>query len=347
MTNARVTLKQISEMAQVSPSTVSRVINEYPNVSRDVRERVQQAVRKTGYQPNPAARSLARGKSQVLGLIIPKSAATVCSDPFFAHTIQGAAAACKARDYVLSLVLFHTIEDEARSVARILSQQMLDGVILTATQRDNQTVYRLLDSGIPFVMIGQHDNDQVSFVDSDNQAGAYTAVTYLIRQGFQRIATITGPLNNLAAVQRKQGYLQALADRERMATEALIAEGDFTEASGYTAMHTLLPQRPDAVFVASDLMAQGALRAIQQAGLSVPNDVALIGYDDLPPAAMTNPPLTTVRQPIKRVGYTAVEILLELLAHGPEPPRRIILPTELVIRQSCCVTRPSTREVMN
>lgn len=344
--NGKVTLKEISQMAQVSPSTVSRVINDYPNVSQAVRERVMTAVRETGYQPNPAARSLALGKSQVFGLIIPKSAASVCADPFFSYVIQGVAAACKAYDYVLSLVLFHTIQDESRSVGRILSQQMLDGVIMTATQRDNQSVYQLLDSGIPFVLIGQHDSDQVSFVDSDNQAGAYTAVTHLIRMGYQRIAAITGPLNNLAAVQRKQGYLQALADRDHQLDEAMVAEGDFTEVSGYTAMRKLLPQRPDAVFISSDLMAQGALRAIYQEGLSVPDDVALVGYDDLPPAAQTNPPLTTIRQPIKRAGQTAVETLIDLLAHGSEPPRRIILPTELVIRQSCSATRPLIREVM-
>lgn len=345
--NARVTLKQISQMAQVSPSTVSRVINHYPNVSQDVRERVLQAVRETGYQPNPAARSLALGKSQVLGLIIPKSAASVCADPFFSHVIQGVAAACKVHDYVLSLVLFHTVEDESRTVSHILSQQLLDGVIITATQRDNQSVYQLLESSIPFVLVGQHDSDQVSYVDSDNQAGAYTAVSYLLRLGYKRIATITGPMDNLAAVQRKQGYLQALRDRNQAADETLMANGEFTEVSGYTAMQRLLPQRPDAVFVASDLMAQGAMRALARAGLSVPQDVALIGYDDLPPAAQMDPPLTTIRQPIKRAGQTAVETLLDILAHGAEPPRRIILPTELVIRQSCDAVRPIHREVMN
>ncbi|MCA9875424.1 MAG: LacI family DNA-binding transcriptional regulator [Anaerolineales bacterium] len=340
------TLKQVSEIAQVSPSTVSRVINQYPNVSDDVRERVLQAVRETGYQPNPAARSLARGKSQVLGLIIPKSAASVCADPFFSYVIQGVAAACMRYDYVLSLVLFHTIEDESRTVSHILSQQLLDGVIITATQRDNQSVYQLLESGIPFVLLGQHDNDQVSYVDSDNQSGAYTAVTYLLGLGYRRIATITGPLNNLAAVQRQQGYLQALRDRDQLPEDALIAVGDFTEISGYTAMQRLLPQQPEAVFVASDTMAQGAIRAVAEAGLRVPKDIALIGYDDLPPAAQTVPPLTTIRQPIKRAGYTAVETLLDILAHGAEPPRRIILPTELVIRHSCDGVRPLNREVM-
>ncbi|MCA9908175.1 MAG: substrate-binding domain-containing protein, partial [Anaerolineae bacterium] len=225
--------------------------------------------------------------------------------------------------------------------------QLLDGVIMTATQRDNQSVYQLLDSGIPFVLVGQHDSDQVSYVDSDNLAGAYTAVTHLIRLGHRRVATITGPLNNLAAVQRKQGYLQALRDRDRTVEEELIAVGEFTEVSGYMAMRRLLPHQPDAVFVASDLMAQGAVRAINQAGLAVPDDIALVGYDDLPAATLTNPPLTTIRQPIKRAGQTAVETLLDLIAHGSEPPRRIILPTELVIRQSCSAARPLIREVMN
>ena len=333
--SAKVTLKQISEMAQVSPATASRVLNDYPNVSSEIRRRVLDAVQETGYRPNPAARSLARGKSQVFGLIIPKSARNLFTDPYFARLIEGVAEACKEYDYVLSLIVFHTIEDESRIVSRILRQQSLDGVIVTATQSDDSAVNQLLDANIPFVLVGRQKNQNVSFVDSDNHAGAYMAVTHLASLGYQRIATITGPLNNLAAVQRKQGYLQALRDRGLSIEEALIGNGNFTETSGYVATQSLLPHKPDAIFAASDTMALGAIRALTKAGLSVPQDIAIVGYDDLPPALAASPPLTTIRQPIRRAGRLAVETLVDLLAHGTEPTRRIILPTELIIRHSC------------
>jgi LacI family transcriptional regulator len=153
--------------------------------------------------------------------------------------------------------------------------------------------------------------------------------------GRRRIALIGGPSGNSAAEDRKRGYLSALQERRIGVEESLIAHGDYTEASSHEAMLRLLPQRPDAVFVASDMMALGAQRALRAAGLRVPDDVAVVGFDDMPQAATSNPPLTTVRQPIRRAGALAVETLIDIIENGAEPPRRIILPTELVVRASC------------
>jgi LacI family transcriptional regulator len=185
------------------------------------------------------------------------------------------------------------------------------------------------------VLHGRHEDPRVSFVEVDNVAGACAAVTHLVRLGRRRIALISGPSDSLAAADRKQGYLDALQDRRFAVDEALIVHGDFTEASGYQAMQRLLPHEPDAVFVASDSMALGALRSLREAEKRVPEQVALVGFDDLPHAATADPPLTTIRQPIQRTGALAVEMLLDILENGAEPARRIVLPTELVIRASC------------
>lgn len=329
------TLKQIGEMAGVSSATVSRVINNHPNVRPSVRARVQQIIAETGYQPNAAARTLAGQRSRIVGLVIPQTAHILFTDPYFPRLIQGITHACQLHDYTLSLFLFHAIEDETKLSTRILKRQILDGVIVTATQIGDPLVKEMLGGDIPFVIIGQDRTEGVSFVDADNETGAYTATSHLIRLGRQRIATITGPLNNLAGVNRLSGYRNALRDRGRRSDERLVVRGDFTEAGGYTAMQQLLAHKPDAVFVASDTMAAGALRALQAAGLRVPQDIAMVGFDDLPHSGTFNPPLTTIRQPIKRAGMIAFEALLDIVEHGLEPPRRIILPTELVIRQSC------------
>jgi len=161
----------------------------------------------------------------------------------------------------------------------------------------------------------------------------------LIRLGYQRIGTITGVSTRTVSLDRKEGYIKALTERGRNIDESLIVEGDFTEAGGYYAMQQLLPNKPDAVFAASDIMAIGAMRAIREAGLRVPEDIALVGFDDLPLATMPEPRLTTIRQPVYQFGVKAVEILLDLIENGIEPPRRIIMDTELIIRNSCGASR--------
>jgi LacI family transcriptional regulator len=209
-------------------------------------------------------------------------------------------------------------------------------VIVSALPVDDPLAAQLLENEVPFVMIGRPDDlTKTSFIDVDNVNGAYSAVTHLIRLGYQRIATITGPLNTPVGLDRRQGYLNALNERGQVVDESLISEGDFTEAGGYLAMQRLLLYQPEAVFVASDTMALGALRALRSAGLVVPRDIAIVGFDDLPSAAISDPPLTTVRQPIRRLGAEAVEALIDILTKGPQPPRHVVMTTQLVIRNSC------------
>jgi len=309
-------------------------------VKPEVRERVKKVVAQTGYHPDPAARSLAGRRTGVIGLVIPRAVTMLFNDPYIPRLLQGITQTCNAHDYTLSIFLLHTQEEEEKLHPRILRTQLFDGVIIQAAQIGDWLISQMVEHEVPFVMIGRpEDGANVSFVNADNVIGAYTAASHLVQLGYQRIATITGPLDTTAGLDRQQGYLNALRDRGRGSDSNLMVQGDFTETSGYICMQRLLPHKPDAVFVASDTMAFGALRALRQVGLSVPNDVAVIGFDDLMPSATSDPPLTTIRQPILRFGTQVVETLIDILNNGLYPARRIVMPTELVIRSSCGATR--------
>lgn len=330
------TLEDIARLAGVSRSTVSRVVNNHPGVRPEVRERVWKIIREVGYQPHAAARSLATRRSDIIGLVIPEAVSTLFIDPFFSLLIRGITDACYEQGYHLMLALFSTPAQEEDLYNRLLRSQYLDGVILASTRLDDPLIERLVNDGVPFVSVGRHPHPQVSYVDVDNVAGARMAVDYLIRQGHTRVATITGPLNMAAGQDRLEGYRQSLAAHHIPLDEGLIVEGDFTENSGLIAMRHLLAleERPSAVFVASDAMAMGALRAIRSAGLQVPDDVAVVGFDDIPQAAYMDPPLTTVRQPIQRMGEMAVRVLADMIAQSVDIPQRIVLLPELVIRST-------------
>ena len=182
---------------------------------------------------------------------------------------------------------------------------------------------------------GHSVHDNVSYVDVDNIGASYKAVEHLIKLGYHRIGTITGPTTSTVGIDRKEGYQRAMANHGLDLDESLIAEGDFTEAGGYSAMQSLLPARPDAIFAASDIMAVGAMRATQEARLKIPDDIAFVGFDDLPLASLTNIQLTTMRQSVIQFGSKAVEVLIDLIDNGMEPPRHVIMDTDLVIRESC------------
>ena len=328
-------LEQIANLSGVSRSTVSRVINNDPNVSVATREKVMQVVKRVNYTPNAAARGLAAGRTHVLGLVIPMGVSALFTDPYFPLLIQGVSSACNAREYSVMLWLAEP-EYERRQIRQIMYSGLVAGVIISSMLLNDSLVQALLEGDLPFMLVGRHPTDaRASYVDADNHGGAREVVAHLLRLGRTRVATITGPQSMIAGADRLAGYTAALRDRGLLFDPSLIAEGDFTEAGGYHAMQQLLVCCPDAVFVASDMMAVGALRALREAGLRVPEDVALVGFDDLPQAARTEPPLTTVRQPVYRLGAVAVDSLLDLIDHPDSSPRRIVLPTELIVRVSC------------
>lgn len=331
------TLEDIARRAGVSRSTVSRVVNNHPNVSDKVRQRVLDIIQETSYQPHAAARALALQHSRMIGLIFPHSVSAFFTNPYYPHLTKGIAQACNQHDYTLALFLAGTKDDEEKIFPRLASQGWLDGVIVQSGHHGEQWIIgRMIDASLPLVVAGRpFRSDNVSYVDCDNVAAACTAVSHLIRLGRRRVATICGPVNSTVGLDRLAGYRKAIAAGGLAADENLITEGDFTEASGYRAMQKLLPARPDAVFAASDVMASGAMRAAQEAGRNIPDDIAFVGFDDLPLTTFSGVPLTTIRQPVIGFGIQAVETLIDLIENGINPPRHIIMETELVIRQSC------------
>jgi LacI family transcriptional regulator len=308
-------------------------------VNGQTRERVLKVMKRLNFHPNVAARGLAAGRTHIIGLVIPQAVATLFTDPYFPILMQGVSSACNAHDWFVMLWLAEP-EQERRMIGKILHSGLIDGVIVASALMDDAVLNAMLESQMPFVLVGRHPTDsRVNYVDVDNLNSTKEMVGYLMRMGYRRIATITGPRNMIAGHDRFEGYLEALRQRGCVPDPNLIVEGDFTDAGGHTAMQRLLNQANrdgghafDAVFVASDAMAVGALRALRDAGKRVPEDIAVAGYDDIPFAANTDPPLTTVRQSIYRTGAMAAEMLFDIVEHPNSSPRRVILPTELVIR---------------
>ena len=337
---ADLTLEDIALQAGVSRSTVSRVVNESPNVRDDVRQRVLDVIEQTGYQPHAAARALASQRSGTIGLVLPHSVSFVFTDPYFSHLTKGIAQACNQYGLSMALFLVGTKEDEHSIFPRLARKGFLDGVIVQSGHDGEQWMMgRFVDAHIPMVVAGRpFRSDNVSYVDTDNVNAAYGAVSHLMRLGRQRIALISGPSTSTVGLDRREGYQRALSDGGRATEKALMVEGNFSEESGRQAMRQLLNARPDAVFATSDMMAVGAMRVVREAGLRVPQDVAFVGFDDLPFASVADVQLTTVRQPVAQFGAKAVELLRDLIENGVEPPRHITMDTELVIRGSCGAT---------
>ncbi len=332
----RWTLEDIGKLAGVSRSTVSRVINNQPHTSPAVRQRVAEIIRQTGYQPNAAARSLVSSQSRILGLVMPSIMQSAFTDPYYALVIQAISQACYQHDFTPSLFLFQSAHEEEKMSQRLVNSGLIDGLIVTADTIDSQFVQMIQPYDIPFVQIGrplQESAASISYVDVDNEAGAYLAASHLIQQGYRRIGQLA-TLHNTAGHDRDAGFRRALHDRGLGVDESLIEVSSFNEASGYRAMQRLLPKEPEAVFAQSDSIALGAIRAIRDQDLRVPEDIAVVGFDDMPLAASAEPPLTSVRQPIARTGALAVETLLDIIQTSPEPARHIVLPVELVIRAS-------------
>lgn len=333
----RVTLDDVAREAGVSRATVSRVVNDYPHVSDEVRQQVQKHIDKLGYNPNFVARSLASQRTGNIGLVFPNSIHNFFTDPYYPRLTEGIAHACNENDYTLSLFIFHTEELEKKLIPRLTQGGLVDGIIVQATGIDDDILLKITAGNVPFIVAGRPlDLPKASYIDVDNVSGAYNAVAHLIRAGRKQIGLVSGSLDNAVGLDRLEGYRLALKDRNMPIDEDLIAQGDFTENGGYYAAKQLLENKNmDAIFVASDTMATGALRALREESFSVPDDIAVVGFDDLPPSRSAVPPLTTIRQPIRRFGIKAVDILTDIILNGDDPPRQVVLGTELVVRESC------------
>lgn len=329
---AAVTIEEVAASAGVSRSTVSRVVNGSTAVSPAALEAVQRAIAELNYVPNRAARSLARRRTLAIALIVPEDTAQFFGDPFFASVVSGVHARLRRSEYVLTV--FIASDDPGDKMTSYLSSGSIDGAIIVSHHTSDTFVDRVA-SAVPVVWGGRpvHETPRDYVVDVDNVASARTATEYLLGRGRRRIAMITGPLTMPVSVDRLGGFRGALEDAglEPVAVE----NGRFTHDGGAEAMGRILAAglAPDAVFVASDLMARGAIEELQARGLRVPDDVAVVGFDDSSAATAASPQLTTVRQPSFAQGEAVASTLVDLL-EGRQPARLTIMPTELVIRDS-------------
>jgi len=329
-------LEDIAKLAGVSRSTVSRVVNASPNVDAATRKKVEKIIQTTGYHPNAAARSLASQRTNMIGLVIPRTTSAFFTDPYFPQLTQGIAFACNNHHLTLSLFLVGNQEDENEITPRLLRRGMLDGILLQSGNSDDMLFRRLISSQLPLLILGRpFEEKSVNYIDVDNVLAAKNATSHLIKLGYKRIGMITGAIHSTTSADRQSGFKQAMAEAGREIDPSLIAEGDFSENSGYVAMQQLLPFHPDAIFAQSDVMAIGAMRAVQEVGLEIPRDIAFVGFDDLPVASTLPIKLTTVHQPITHFGIKAVDLLLDMIEKGTKPARRMILDTELIIRDTC------------
>lgn len=329
----RPTLEMVAARAGVSRATVSRVVNGSPTVAPEIRETVLRAVAELGYVPNLAARSLVTQRTDSYALVVPEPANRVFSDdPFFSIVIRGVSEELEKADKQLVLMLANSDTSHDR-VERYAMAGHVDGVMLVSMHGADPLPATLTRLGVP-VVCNERPLGRISvpYVGVDNVGGAEAATRHLLAQGRTRVATIAGPLDMVGGIDRLAGYRAALKGTK---CRPILAVGDFTRESGAAAMRQLLDSDPDidGVFVASDLMADGALRALRQAGRRVPDDVAVIGFDDIEIARYTEPPLTTVRQPILTIGRELARMVLRLAA-GEEVASSVVLPTELIIRES-------------
>jgi DNA-binding LacI/PurR family transcriptional regulator len=332
---ARPTLEVVAARAGVSRATASRVLRGSTNVSTAAREAVLRAADEVSYTVNRAARALVTRRSDSVAFLVAEDEDRMFHDPYFLGVLRGAQAEAAAAGLQLVFVIASTPLETAQFL-RFVSGGHVDGVLLVSLHGDDQLTVRLEALGVPTVLNGRpFTSPDVFSVDSDNVEGGRRATELLIDRGAKVIATITGPQDMSAGQDRLLGYRQALTAAGRPYRKAATAEGDFTVEGGAAAMSRLLDARPelDAVFAASDLMALGALRALADRGRRVPDDVAVIGFDDVREAELSTPALTTIRQPLDDLGRTMTRVLLARIA-GEPVERRTVLSTQVVRRAS-------------
>ncbi len=326
------TIREVASRAGVSPTTVSHVINNTRFVSAEARQRVLDAMAELNYRPNVLARSLRRGETRTLGLILPDSA-----NPFFAEIARAIEDAAFGAGYNVILGNSENQLDKEQVYVDVLVNKQVDGLIFLASGDHSPSLEQLVHDGLPVVVVDRRLSGlEVDTVLTDNLQGGLTAARYLLELGHRRIACITGPSNLTPSAERVIGFRRALEEHGLSVDEALIRKGDFHPHSGYRAAAELLgcQPRPTAIFVCNDMMAIGALRALSEAGLRVPHDCSLVGFDDIELASYITPPLTTIRQDKTALAEAAVQLLLERIAEPDLPARTRILPTRLIERLS-------------
>jgi LacI family transcriptional regulator len=329
----KVTIRDVATEAGVSYGTVSRVINNAAHVKAGTRERVREVMERLDYVVNRQARSLAGGHSHVIGVLAPD-----LGTGYIGEIMRGIDDELDLAHYDMMLYTTHRREAKESGYVATLTQGMADGLLIVLPRNPAMFMQTLRQRDFPYVLIDhQGTNEQDHAVGATNWQGAYNATEYLIKQGHQRIGFITGSMDLGCARDRLAGYQAAMRTNHLPIDPGLVYEGDFHQPEGYTGGNTLLslPHPPTAIFASNDVTAMGVMDAARSRGLRIPNDISILGFDDIPQAQNIHPALTTVRQPLEKMGRVATQMLLDLLNDPHKDVSRVELPTELIVRDSC------------
>lgn len=334
----RATAQDVAKAAGVSPTTVSFVLNniEGMRISKETRNRVLEAAKSLNYHPDSSARKMARGKTSVIGLILRQNPEKAYADLFLPDVMQGISSVIRENDYQMLFIPLPP-EDKEKSYSKLINERHVDGLIVSGPTEDDYELVEVFNEGAKIVMMGKIRGSNIPFIDIDNVKSAETAVSHLISLGHERIALITNaPLEFDSSSDRFKGYKNILAKNNIPFNENLIFYGDRTPESGYSAMKALieLDPLPTAVFIASDTVALGGLNALYEKGIRVPDDIAIVGFDDIALARYVNPPLTTVHLPAYSLGLGAASMLIQQINNESVESNEIILQTRLIVRQS-------------
>ncbi|MFQ5594835.1 MAG: LacI family DNA-binding transcriptional regulator [Anaerolineae bacterium] len=324
-----ISIKDVARKAGVSPSTVSRALSDHPRISRETKERIRRLATEMGYSPSAVARSLVTKRTHIIGLAVGW-----VSDPFLAQLVRGAEDTAVMHGYTVFLSSFYDEPYREMEVLAAFRERRVDGVIVKSSSLVMDHELHLADFGLPLVLVN-HPEHTYS-VSTDNLHGGQLATEYLLEMGHSRIGYLAAERGGRTNQHRLEGYKKTLQERGIDFNSALVAQGDGYAAGGKEAMRKLLalPAPPTAVFCYNDLTAMGAAKAVREAGLQVPDDISLVGFDDIELASYFHPPLTTVRQPAYELGRRAMEMVLALMANGNQVPN-VALKGELIVRHSC------------
>jgi LacI family transcriptional regulator len=336
--SSETTIIDVANQAGVSYSTVSRVVNGKSYVKPETREKVLQAMTRLGYQANLHARSLAGGRSNVIGLLVID-----LTTQYMGEIIHGIDDVLAANQYELMLYTTHRRKTKESAYVNMMARGLADGLLIVLPREPEAYLESLREREFPYVLIDQLGLDECDLsVIAANRQGGYEATRHLINLGHQRIGMVTGWMDMISARQRIEGYEAALVEHHIPYDPQLVFVSDFSQVGGFNgAMHLLnLPVPPTAIFASNDVSAMGVLDAVRACGLSIPGDLSVIGFDDIPMSATSSPPLTTIRQPLQEMGRVATQLLLNLIGKSKEKPTSVVLPTELILRESTAPPRP-------
>ncbi|MEI4768151.1 LacI family DNA-binding transcriptional regulator [Psychrobacillus sp. FJAT-51614] len=334
-----ITIKDVAKLANVAPSTVSRVIANSPRISENTKKRVREAMEELGYHPNFIARSLASQSTKVIGIVLPHSSGVFFQNPFFAEVIHGLSEGAREKHYALQMTTGKTEDELYQGVMQMVQGGRVDGIILLYSRIDDKILSYLKDRNFPFVVIGKpfESVEQITHVDNDNYLAAKEATEYMINLGHKKIGFIGGSPSLTVTIDRLNGYKEALKNSKIKLNENYIIHEEFHREGGQDAVMALLRRSipPTALIVTDDLMALGVVNSLTEMQIDIPNEVSIISFNNALFAEMSRPPLTSIDIHIVELGYQAARSLIQLLENENEPVKRIIIPHHLVVRHSC------------